>query len=69
MDIRGYLEKHHLSQAQFAEKVGVSQGMVWQWLNERTPVSAKQAVNIEDKTAGEIRREHLRPDIFSTRAA
>ena len=64
MDIVAYLEKHGLSQEQFAGKIGVTQGAVWQWVNGMTRVSPARAKEIEEKTKGEIKRHDLRPDIF-----
>jgi DNA-binding transcriptional regulator YdaS (Cro superfamily) len=68
MDISGYLEKHELSQEQFAKQIGVSQGLVWQWLNGHTRITAEKAVEIEKKTKGEIKRHALRPDLFAKEA-
>ena len=64
MHIRAYQKKHRLSQEQFGKKIGVSQGLVWQWLDGRTLITAERAVRIERRTAGEITRQELRPDIF-----
>ena len=64
MDIKQYLSKHGLSQEQFAKQLGVTQGLIWQWLDGRTRVTAERAVEIEGKTAGEIQRHDLRPDLY-----
>lgn len=64
MDIRAYLQKHKLTHEEFGQKVGVSKGLVWQWLNGRTVITAERAKDIEQKTKGEIRRHDLRPDVF-----
>lgn len=64
MDIKAYLGKHQLSQEQFAKQIGVSQGLVWQWIEGRTRITAERAVEIEDKTDGEITRQALRPDLY-----
>lgn len=64
MDLAAYLEKHGISQEQFARTIGVSQGLVWQWLDGRTRITAERAVQIEKKTAGKVRRKDLRPDVF-----
>ena len=63
--ILNYMERHGLTQTDFGRRIGVSQGMVWQWLNGYRPIGAERAVAIEKKTRGEIKRRHLRPDIFS----
>lgn len=59
MDIRSYMKKHSLSQDGFAKQIGVTQGMVWQWLHGKTAVSAKKAKEIEEKTQGEIGKHEL----------
>lgn len=42
-----YLESKRLSQQEFADSIGVSQGLVWQWLNWRTGISRDKARDIE----------------------
>lgn len=64
MDIRTYLDHKQLSQDQFAKLAGVSQGLVWQWLNGRTTITAERAVELERVTEGAVTRYDLRPDIF-----
>lgn len=66
--IRAYLDKNRLSQEQFGALIGVSQGLVWQWLNERTQITAERAKEIEEKTNGAIKRHELRPDLFEKAA-
>jgi len=66
MDIPTYLEKHSLSQAEFGKRVGVTQGMVWQWLQGKRPVSPTSAIQIERATDGEIGRAELRPDLWGS---
>lgn len=50
------------SQTEFAKRLGVSQGLVWQWMNGRTRVTPEKAAEIERKTKGEVTRRELRPD-------
>jgi DNA-binding transcriptional regulator YdaS (Cro superfamily) len=61
MKLSDYLAARELSQQQFAEKLGVSQGMVHQWIAGRTPVAAQKAVLIEQTTGGEVTRKDLHP--------
>jgi DNA-binding transcriptional regulator YdaS (Cro superfamily) len=69
MDIRSYMAKHELSQEAFAKLVGVSQGLVWQWLNGRTAVTPAKAKRIEERTSGEVSRmECMYPDEPSRRS-
>lgn len=52
------------SQAEFARQLGVSQQVVWQWVNGRRPVPAHYCIRIEDVTRGAVSRYQLRPDVF-----
>jgi DNA-binding transcriptional regulator YdaS (Cro superfamily) len=69
MDLRDFLRNEGLTQAQFAHQLGVSQGLVWQWLNRRTVITAERAIQIERLTAGKVSRAHLRPDLYATEPA
>lgn len=69
MNIRAYLRKHELTQEEFANRLGVSPGLVWQWINNRTRVTAEWAKEIEKETSGEVPRHELRRDIFDKQAA
>ena len=51
-------------QTKFAEVIGVSQGLVWQWINGKTRITAERCLEIEQKTAGKLSRRDLRPDLF-----
>lgn len=64
MDIRAYLMKRGLSQEEFGKMIGVSQGLVWQWLEGRTRITAERAKEIDEKTGGEVSKHDLRPDVF-----
>lgn len=52
-----------------AKATGYSQHAVWHALNRRCQVSPRMAVAIERATNGQIRREQLRPDIFTPTGA
>lgn len=65
MVIEKYLKKHGLSQKQFGLQVGVSQGMVNQWLKGIRRVSPERAIVIEKKTGGELTRKALCPEVFA----
>ncbi len=64
MDIQTYLRETGVTQTAFAGQLRVSQGLVWQWLKGRTPITAERAVQIERATGGLVTRHELRPDIF-----
>jgi transcriptional regulator with XRE-family HTH domain len=56
-----YLEAKRLSQQEFGDSVGVSQGLVWQWLNWRTGITPAKAREIE-KVHGIPRLRLLYPE-------
>jgi DNA-binding transcriptional regulator YdaS (Cro superfamily) len=51
-------------QTRLAEHLGVSPGLVWQWLNGRTPIAPKHARGIEAYTHGHVTRYVICPEIF-----
>lgn len=51
-------------QTELARRLGVSQGMVWQWVSGRRPVAAHRCAAIEAATGGAVRKELLRPDVY-----
>lgn len=56
-------------QTALATALGVSQGLVWQWLNGRTKVTAEKAIEIEKATDGQVTRHDLRPDLYPEQGA
>ena len=62
--LAAYLESEELSQQAFGEKLGVSQGLVHQWLTMATKITAERAVQIETVTDGKLSRYDCRPDLF-----
>jgi DNA-binding transcriptional regulator YdaS (Cro superfamily) len=64
MTLSEYLESNRLTQAQFADLIGKSQGMVSHWINGRHQVEAADAKKIETVTKGAVLRHELRPDLF-----
>lgn len=63
MTLQEYLASKGESQAAFARRLAVTQGMVWQWIAGRRPVALGQCVRIERATDGLVSREVLRPDV------
>ncbi|WP_174903506.1 transcriptional regulator [Burkholderia pseudomultivorans] len=61
MDIPTYLDEHNISQATFARLLGVSQGLICQWVKKRRPISPERCVAIEKATAAALTRRDLRP--------
>lgn len=51
-------------QTALAAAIGVSQQMVWQWVNGRRPVPAKYCIAIEQAPDVTQTRYDLRPDVF-----
>jgi plasmid maintenance system antidote protein VapI len=59
-----YLHKQNESQTAFARRIGVTPGLVHQWLEELTEITAERCVQIERETGGAVSRVELRPDLF-----
>jgi DNA-binding transcriptional regulator YdaS (Cro superfamily) len=64
MNLSEYLRSHELTQRQFADRMGVTPGMVWHWLNGASRITAERACQIEAVTDGAVKRHELRPDLF-----
>ena len=64
MLLKSYLKKHKLTQEEFARTMRVSKGLIWQWLNGHTEITAERAVEIERATEGAVPREETRPDLY-----
>ena len=64
MKLPNYLGKTKTTQQAFAEKLGVTQGLVHQWLYGLTRITPAKAKAIEKVTAGAVKRHELRPDIW-----
>lgn len=62
MTLNEYVDQH--GQTATAALLGVSQGLVWQWINGKTRVTAERAIQIETATGGKVDRASLRPDLF-----
>ena len=64
MELADYLSSKQISQDDFAKRLGVTQGLVSQWLTARTRITAERALEIEKATGGAVTRHELRDDIF-----
>lgn len=61
MDLKTYLaNKNH---SEFARSIGVSAGLIYQWLNGIRPISPDAAPKIELETGGEVRCETSCPGV------
>lgn len=60
MNLSEYLQNN--PRAELASAVGVSLGMISQWVNKTRPVSTERCVAIENVTKGKVTRKDLRPD-------
>ncbi len=69
MQLHEYLERHEITQSEFARRLGVTQGLIWQWLNGYRRITAERVIPIEEATGGEVTRHELRPDIYPRAAA
>lgn len=63
MKLDTYLRRERISQVEFAEKLGVTPGAVWQWCNGYR-MSAEKVLPIERATDGNVTRHDLRPDLY-----
>ena len=66
MDIDQYIKSAGITRIQFAEMVGVSEGMVGHWITGRYRVAAERCLRVESATNGAVTRHDLRPDVFGT---
>ncbi len=62
MDLKSYLNT--TTQTEFAQRLGVTQGLIYQWINGRTRITAERCIEIEYATHGIVTRQELRPDLF-----
>jgi DNA-binding transcriptional regulator YdaS (Cro superfamily) len=58
-----YLKSEGETQLSFARRLGVSHGLIYQWLHDMTKISPRSAVRIERLTGGKLTRLELRPDL------
>ncbi|MCB1602661.1 MAG: helix-turn-helix domain-containing protein [Xanthomonadales bacterium] len=63
MDIPAYLKDQGMTQQEFANLIGVTQGRVSHWLGGKR-VPAERCLEIEVATKGAVTRADLRPDVF-----
>lgn len=67
MNLSDYLKTTR--QADFAERLGVTQGAVSHWINGRVRVPAERVLDIERATGGKVSRHDLRPDLYPVEEA
>lgn len=60
MKLINYLEK--TTQIEFAKQLGVTQGLISQWVVGRRPIAPAQCISIERLTKGQVTRQELRDD-------
>ncbi len=51
-------------QTALAKSLGVTQGLVWQWVRGRLRIPAERCAAIEAAVGGAVSRYELRPDVF-----
>jgi DNA-binding transcriptional regulator YdaS (Cro superfamily) len=64
VQLHDYLKSEKISQAELARRLGVTQGMVWQWLRGVRRVSAEKVLALEGATLGKVSRHEIRPDLY-----
>ncbi len=69
MQLNEYLESESVSQTELAQRLGVTQGMVWQWLRGVRRISAEKVLAIESATDGKVSRHEIRPDLYPRETA
>ena len=62
--ITTYLNEKGMTAAAFADLIGVKKGAVSKWRKGQGP-SIELAKRIDERTNGELRKEVLRPDVWS----
>jgi transcriptional regulator with XRE-family HTH domain len=45
--LREFIHNHGITQTEFARKIGVSQGLIGQWLRGERPISVAKSLDIE----------------------
>jgi DNA-binding transcriptional regulator YdaS (Cro superfamily) len=63
MDLQSYLKQS--TQLQLAEALGVSQGLISQWVLGKTKITPQKAIEIERATGKKVTRQELLPEIFN----
>jgi DNA-binding transcriptional regulator YdaS (Cro superfamily) len=64
MKLNEYLNKPEVSKLDFASNVGVTPGMVSQWISGARPISAEKCLAIWRYTNFQVSREEMRPDDY-----
>ena len=64
MQLAAYLEKHNLSQAEFARKAGVSRALISHIVAGRRKPSPDTARALERASRNLVSKSELRPDIW-----
>jgi DNA-binding transcriptional regulator YdaS (Cro superfamily) len=67
MNLKTYLQAN--TQTDLARRLGVTQGLVHQWVTGKTRITGERAVEIEKATDCQVTRQELRPDLFNQAAA
>lgn len=62
MDLKTYLAKTGTSQNEFAKRLGVTQSLIWQWLNEVRPIPVERMPDIELASGGMVTRMDMHPE-------
>lgn len=62
-NLKAYRDEASLSQAKFAELIGVSQGQINHWESGRQEIGATRALLIEEATKGKLPAYKIRPDL------
>jgi len=65
MKLKPYLKKHDITQAEFADLLGVTQGLIGHYVTNRqtctNPITLRR---IEKLTGGLVKRQDMYPEMF-----
>lgn len=64
MNLSNFLHEQNVSNIDFAKSIGVTTGMISQWLSGHRPISPEKCVLIMKKTNGMVTRQELRPNDY-----
>lgn len=64
MKLKDFFEDKLATQGEIAAEVGVTQGYVSHWCNNRSPIPAEKVLPLFWATGGRVSPHEMRPDIY-----
>lgn len=62
--LRSYMTRNVVTQRQLAADIGVTQGLIYQWLSGHRKVAAEKVLSVSKATGWQVTPHELRPDIY-----